>query len=121
MIRYVIEFGIGIDFHGQSVTRAAKKALADAVSKSCLAGLSELLGYDAKAMEEHVVIRVTVAVTRPQEVDKEEVLSALPIGRRELTVVTGGLKVPGIELEIFGDTDDSIEAAIACVEVCIES
>ena len=43
MGRYIIEFGMGTDFHGQDVSKAAAKAVKDAVSRSCLCGLSEVL------------------------------------------------------------------------------
>jgi len=36
-----------------------------------------------------------------------------------VNAVHGGLNVPGIYLPRFGDRDDSIEVAIACVEVGI--
>ncbi|WP_034631412.1 Lin0512 family protein [Desulfotruncus alcoholivorax] len=38
MKRYIIEFGTGIDFHGQDVTGAARKAVKDAISHACLCG-----------------------------------------------------------------------------------
>ena len=42
--RYVVEFGMGLDIHGQDAGKAAQKAVKDAVSRSCLCGLSEVLG-----------------------------------------------------------------------------
>ncbi|MDR1622799.1 MAG: Lin0512 family protein, partial [Synergistaceae bacterium] len=39
MRRYIVEFGIGMDFHGQDVSKAAAKAVRDATTKSCLCGL----------------------------------------------------------------------------------
>ena len=46
MNRYIIEFGIGMDFHGQNVSKAAAKAAKNAISSSCLCGLSEVLGME---------------------------------------------------------------------------
>lgn len=117
--RFVIEFGIGTDFHGQSVTRAASKAVKDAVSRSCLSGLEEVLGYSLEEMNEKVLLKITIAVSRPNEVDKNAIRAYLPIGQTEIEIITGGLKVKGINISEFGDTDDSIESAIACIEVCI--
>lgn len=117
--RYIIEFGFGVDFHGQSVTSAAKKAVCDAVSKSCLSGLKEILGYSVKEMDENVLLDITLAVTRPKEVEEEKILKHLPIGRKKVTIVEGGLKIRGINIPKFGDVDDSIETAIACIEVYI--
>jgi hypothetical protein len=44
MKRFVIEFGYGIDLHGQDVNNAAAKAVKDAISHSCLSGLVEICG-----------------------------------------------------------------------------
>ncbi|NMA49695.1 MAG: hypothetical protein GX947_08000 [Tissierellia bacterium] len=115
MKRYIIEFGIGVDFHGQDVTRAAEKAVLDAVSKSCLCGLEEVLGI--KNLNDEVVIKVTLAVTKPEEVNEDRVKACLPIGKKEIIVKKGGLNIPGLFIPDFGDKDDSIEVVIACVEV----
>lgn len=117
--RFIIEFGLGLDFHGQSVTDAAGKAVREAVSRSCLSGLQEVLGYSLKEMNEKILVKMTIAVSRPDEVDSESIKMYLPIGQKEVLVVSGGLKVRGINIPEFGDSDDSIEAAVACIEVCI--
>ena len=44
MKKYIVEFGLGTDFHGQDVTKAAAKAAKDAISRSCLCGLEQVLG-----------------------------------------------------------------------------
>jgi conserved hypothetical protein len=116
--RYVIEFGLGADFHGQDVNRAAEKAVADAVSRSCLCGLKEIL--ELKDMENEVFVNVTVAVSEPEKVDAEKVKKCLPIGKKNVIAVKGGLKTSGLYYPAFGDVDDSIEVAIACIEVGIK-
>lgn len=117
MRRYIIEFGMGTDFHGQDAGKAAVKAVQDAVSRSCLCGLSEVLGLDD--FDKSVKIQVTVAVSRPDEVNSQEIAKCLPIGEVEVKALKGGLQVPGLFIPRFGDKDDSIEAAIAAVEVWI--
>ena len=42
--RFLVEFGTGVDLHGGNVTKAAQKALRDAISHCCLTGLSEVAG-----------------------------------------------------------------------------
>lgn len=116
-MRYIIEFGLGLDFHGQDVTNACIKAVKDATSKSCLCGLTEIL--QLKNLDEQVVIDLTLAVTRPDEVDKEKVAKYLPIGKVNVKTMQGGMKVPGIFLQRFDDKDESIEVAIASIEVNI--
>jgi len=115
MRRYIIEFGMGTDFHGQDVTKAAAKAVSDAVHRSCLSGLTEVLNI--KNLAEDVNIKVTVAVSRPEEVKTQEIKKCLPIGTVEVHAVSGGLNMHGLYLPQFGDKDDSIEVAIAVVEV----
>lgn len=115
MRRYIIEFGMGLDFHGQDVTRAAEKAVLDAVSRSCLCGLEEVM--DLKDFNDSVGVNVTIAVSRPDEVDIERIKKCLPIGKKTVKTVNGGLTVPGLFIPDFGDKDSSIEAALACVEV----
>jgi len=113
--RYILEFGMGVDFHGQDVNRAAEKAVLDAISRSCLCGLQEIL--DIKDFNEKVVVNVTLSVSKPEEIDEERIKRCLPIGRKNVTAVKGGLRVPGLFIPEFGDRDNSIEAALACVEV----
>ena len=67
MGRFIIELGMGADLHGQDVTKAAKKAVEDAISMSCLCGLREVLGIGN--LNDGVYVHVTVAVSRPDEVD----------------------------------------------------
>lgn len=119
MKRYIIEFGIGMDFHGQDVNKAAQKAVKDAVSKSCLCGLTEVLGLGD--LDEQVHIHATVAVTRPGDVKPADIAACLPIGKVTVNAVAGGLRVPGLYLARFGDQDDSIEVAVAALEVGIKT
>lgn len=116
----MIEFGMGTDFHGQSVTRAARKALRDAVSRSCLSGLQEVMGYTLEEMNDKVQLNITVAVSRPEEVDLEAITADLPIGSSTVQLVAGGLRIRGIAIPEFGDANDTIESALACIEVCLK-
>lgn len=115
--RYIIEFGLGLDFHGQDVTNACIKAVKDATSKSCLCGLLEIL--DIQDLDEKVVIDLTLAVTKPDEVDSKKVATYLPVGKVNVKTIQGGMKAPGIFLAKFNDKDESIEVALACIEVNI--
>lgn len=120
MKKFIVEFGMGTDFHGQDVNKAAKKALKDAVSRSCLCGLQDILGISDEEFKDKVFIKATVAVSRPEEVDAEEAAKALPVGTVSVTAVKGGLTVDGLCIPNFGDSDKSIEAAVAAVEVFIK-
>jgi uncharacterized protein (TIGR02058 family) len=117
MKRFIVEFGMGTDFHGQDVNKAAVKAVRDAVSRSCLSGLVDVL--DIKDLDTDVQINVTVSVSDPAAVNPEDIAKCLPVGKVSVNAVQGGLHVPGLYMERFGDKDDSIVAAIASVEVLV--
>lgn len=112
---------MGIDFHGQDVTKAAVKAAKDAVSKSCLIGLNEVCGFNQDNIDDNVLIEATIAVSKPDEVVKKEVARCFPVGKVTVKTVTGGLKTEGLYFTKFGDKDDSIEVAIASVKVEIKN
>jgi len=77
--RFIVEIGMGADFHGQDVTKAAVKAAKDAISKSCLVGLNEVCGFTQDDIDENVIIDVTIGTTRPEEVRTEEVVKCFPV------------------------------------------
>ncbi|AEF93650.1 Conserved hypothetical protein CHP02058 [Desulfotomaculum nigrificans CO-1-SRB] len=114
MKRFVIEFGTGIDFHGQNFTGAAQKAVKDAISHSCLCGLTEIVGL--KDLND-MIVEVTVAVPEPEKVNQGKVLEVIPFGRKTIKVINGGMQVSGLFIPALGDSDDSIVVANACVEV----
>ena len=89
----ILELGTGIDLHGHNVTEAARRAVWNAVHQSSLMGLG-LFGPDTS---KNMVVEVTVAVSRPDEVDEETVLAVLPHGKGKLKVVPGGLEIEGRE------------------------
>jgi uncharacterized protein (TIGR02058 family) len=88
--RVILEMGSGTDLHGGDYTKAAVRAVADAVHHSSLSFLRSL-GLDAANME----VAVTIGAGRPDRVDRAAVAAALPHGRVTVTVVKGGLDVPG--------------------------
>ena len=62
--RFIVEIGTGIDLHGENATKAACRAVRDAVSRSCLCGIVEVLGIqDLNALD----VEIVVAVPRPGE------------------------------------------------------
>jgi uncharacterized protein (TIGR02058 family) len=114
--RYVIELGWGADLHGQNVTKASKKAVKDAISRSCLCGISEVLGMeDFNEMR----VNVNVFVPYPHLVKKEEVLECVPFGQKTMEVKEGGMEAPGMYVKALGDSKDSIVVANAIVEVYV--
>ena len=114
--RFIVELGTGIDLHGENVTEAACRAVKDAISKSCLCGLLEIL--DLKDLEE-IDVDILVACPKPEEVDLEQVMAEVPIGRKTAVATAGGMVTQGICVPKFGPKCDQIMVANASVTVYI--
>jgi uncharacterized protein (TIGR02058 family) len=87
--RVITEFGTGNDLHGGDYTKAAVRAVQDAIHHSSLS-LIRSLGVDSHTMQ----VEVTVGVQQPDRVDTAAVKAALPHGQVTVRAVKGGLDVP---------------------------
>jgi uncharacterized protein (TIGR02058 family) len=103
--RVILEMGTGNDLHGGDYTKAAVRAVEDAIHHSSLT-LIRTLGLDARAMQ----VEVTIGVQHPEKVDVRMVQAALPHGKVTVNVVKGGLDVPDDEA---GDIAVIASAAVA--------
>lgn len=86
--RVILEMGSGNDLYGGDYTKAACRAVHDALHHSSI-GLFKSLGYDHREMR----VQVTIGVQQPDKVDIAVVAAELPRGRAEVTAVHGGLDV----------------------------
>ena len=102
--RIITEFGSGNDLHGGDYTKAAVRAVEDAIHHSSLS-LIRSLAVDAKTMQ----VEVTIGVQRPAEVHAERVKAALPHGQVTVRVLKGGLDVAD---ETTGDVAIIASAAV---------
>jgi len=108
--------GMGIDLHGEDVTEAACRAVKDAVSKSCLCGLQEVVELkDINQME----VDVLLASPKPDTIDLEKVKASIPIAGHEVKAVEGGMKAPGLLVKQFGPETDQIVVVNAALTVYI--
>lgn len=87
--RMVVEFGMGTDLQGQDYTKAAVRALKDALWHNSLT-VAGAFGVPREAMQ----IEVTIGVANPSQVDRDAVASVLPYGQARVTVEEGGLDIP---------------------------
>ena len=87
--RVILELGAGNDLHGGDYTKAAIRAVQDALHHSSLS-LIRTLGLDSKTMQ----VEVTIGVQQPHKVDTAVVKASLPHGQVTVKVVKGGLDVP---------------------------
>lgn len=92
--RIILEMGTGNDLYGGDYTKAACRAVHDALHHSSIV-LFKSLGYDHRDMR----VQVTIGVQEPQQVDRAIVAAELPRGRAEVSVVHGGLNVHDAEQE----------------------
>ncbi len=115
--RFIIEFGMGLDQHGQNPTSAACKAVKDAVSHACLAGLLEIVRLDDV---NEMQVEIQVACPHPDQVERQKVLDALPFGQKQLSVVEGGMIVHGLFQPELGDVTDEAYIANAAVIVWVD-
>jgi uncharacterized protein (TIGR02058 family) len=88
----VLEFGMGVDVHGGDGTKAACRAVSDAIRHSSLPLLAEV-----RARGGRMLVDVTVAVPDPASVDVARVSRELPHGDVTVRAVAGGLRVPGAD------------------------
>ncbi len=114
--RFIVELGTGIDLHGEDVTEASCRAVRDAISKSCLCGLLEIL--ELKGLDQ-VEIAILVACPNPDRVDLEKVKEVVPIGRKSATAVLGGMETQGLCVPQFGPECDRIMVANAAITVWV--
>ncbi|HEY40512.1 MAG TPA: hypothetical protein G4O18_01490 [Dehalococcoidia bacterium] len=115
--RFIIEIGTGVEQHGQDVTKAAAKAVKDAIGRVSLVGLLEMVAL--KDLNE-MLVEVLIACPRPEEVDTGVVLQALPFGQKEIEVVEGGMLVHGHDIRELEDKSDEIIIANAAITVSLD-
>ena len=98
--RYLLENGTGVDLHGKDETKAAQKAIKDAISHSSMIGLGSLFKIGSfKELEDALMVDVTIAAPNPEKVDGDAVLSVLPEGKRRINIIKGGMMWPPEDLD----------------------
>jgi uncharacterized protein (TIGR02058 family) len=114
--RFAMEFGMGTDLHGQDYTKAAVRALRDALWHNSLS-MADAFGFPRDAMQ----VEVLIGVARPDRVDKVQVAAVLPYGSARVIVEQGGLDIENDNgdttvmanagVVVYFDMEDSREAA----------
>jgi uncharacterized protein (TIGR02058 family) len=104
--RVILELGSGNDLHGSDYTKAALRAVQDALHHSSLSFIRSL-----KIDKSKLEVEVTVGVQRPEQVDIEAVKKSLPVGSVTVRAVKGGLDV--------ADPENNDQAVIASAAIAV--
>ena len=111
-----IEIGMGIDLHGQNVTKAAVRAVQNAIHHNSMPGIRSVLPNN-----ELCRMKVNVRLAVPADKDKLDIAlvkAELPYGVISIEVIDGGmLTSSGIILTDKEDKNDLVYVVIASVEV----
>lgn len=112
----LVEIGMGLDQHGQDITKAAVRACQNAIRHNSLPGLKRLLpGGDFAHMRVHVTLAVPA---EPEKLDEAAVRAVFPYGEVSITVTPGGMAAHSHSvLADKGDRNDLAYVVIAAVEV----
>jgi uncharacterized protein (TIGR02058 family) len=86
--RMIVEIGMGTDLTGADYTKAAIRALKDALWHNSLT-IAPAIGLPPHAMH----VEVIIGVPKPDKVDKAAVAAVLPYGTSSVEVVEGGLEI----------------------------
>ncbi|MDH3683214.1 MAG: Lin0512 family protein [Acidimicrobiia bacterium] len=87
--RWITEMGMGVDVHGGDYTKAAKRAVSDALRHS---SLNFFAVTDKTHHDMHIEVRIGVA--EPDSVDCDAVAAEVPYGTVTVIPTVGGLDVP---------------------------
>jgi len=108
--RVILELGSGNDLHGSDYTKAALRAVQDALHHSSLSFV-RTLQVDKTRLD----VEVTIGVQRPEQVDLDKIKASLPLGNITVKAVKGGLDVADPEAQ------DRAVIASAAIAVRIET
>jgi len=103
--RFIIEMGMGNDQYGMDYTKAAARAIEDAIRHSSIP-LFDATGLPHDQMR----VQVTIGVAEPDKVDCASLEQRLPRGRAFVAAVEGGLNV------VNPDSGSTLVIATAAVE-----
>lgn len=84
--RFIIEMGMGNDLHGSDYTKAACRAVQDALHGASLAILGSI-----PELKQDLRVKITIGVQEPDQVDANALKALLPVGEVSVHVKRGGL------------------------------
>ena len=111
-----IQTGYGVDVHGQEITKAAIRAVQNAIHSNSMPGIRSVLPENSL---HNMKVLVKLAVPCEKEtLNVEAVKEVLPFGQVTIEVMDGGMATTsGIVLKEKGDKNDLMYIVVAAVEV----
>jgi uncharacterized protein (TIGR02058 family) len=85
----VMELGMGVSLVSQDYTKAACRAVQDALYRN---SLNLPLAFGASPAD--MIIELEIAVQQPYRVDVAQIQKLIPHGKNSVSVVYGGLDIP---------------------------
>lgn len=101
--RMVVEFGMGTDLGGADFTKAAIRAVKDALWHNSLT-VADAFGVPRDEMQ----IEVHIGAGDPDKIDKQAVAATFPYGKARVTTTHGGMDIPKDD----GDRTILVNAAV---------
>lgn len=112
--RYLIEIGIGCDLHGGDNTKACMKAVKDAMSHCCMAGVHDILGIGH--VKGSLSLKVKLSCPKPEEVNVSQITELLAHYETTINLEKGGAYEEGLLVEELGQ-GSTIIIAVAVITV----
>lgn len=119
MKRYLIEFGMGADLHGCDCNTAAARALKDAMSHCCMAGVADICAVTDPLRQMKLIVKV--AVPYPEQIDLDALYKASGLSpvNTEIEIAQGGMTSRGLHVDAYGE-GDHIMIANAVITVFVD-
>ncbi|MEM7322613.1 MAG: Lin0512 family protein [Actinomycetota bacterium] len=105
LVRWITEMGMGVDVHGGDYTKAAERAVSDALRHSSL----NFFNAAGKSRDD-MHVEVVIAVADPDAIDHDRIEAQVPYGTVTVSPTSGGLDVPSATVD--GDLMVIANAAI---------
>ena len=108
--QYITQIGMGVDLHGGNDTKAAQRAVNNAIQNNNMLFLKHV-GIKSS---DQILVEVLIASPHPDTLEVELIAGELPAGRVSVQTQVGGL------LQDIDGGNDPVLAAIATVTVSTE-
>lgn len=111
-----VQTGTGIDVHGQNITKAATRAVGNAIWYNSMPGIEKSLP-EQKIENMKVTVKLALPLDR-EKLDTAEIKETIPYGTVNVELTEGGMATSsGIILEDKNDDNDLMYIVNAAVEV----